>query len=164
MEEIKSIYEDNCRWLAFAEAKHTVLMALNIALLALLMTKDTSAILHSNYICIVILCLCSIVVSVLSLLPFANKNDFLKSIVFKYYRKRHYVSSIIFYKEIFLMKSEYPDNLRMKIGKAAYSDLEYEWVNQIMEIASIVTIKVAMFKLAGILAAADIVLLGYSLI
>lgn len=52
----------------------------------------------------------------------------------------------------------------MKIGKAAYSDLEYEWVNQIMEIASIVTIKVAMFKLAGILAAADIVLLGYSLI
>lgn len=164
MEEIKSIYEDNCRWLTFAEAKHTVLIALNTALLALLMTKDARQLLNNHYIVIVLLCLCSMSISVSSLLPFSNQNKILNSIVCKYYSRSNSVDNVIFYKEIFLMETQYFEKLKEKTGISEYTIMEREWIKQIMEISSIATIKVALFKLAGILLMADILFLGYSLI
>lgn len=161
IETIKSIYEDNCRWLTFAEAKHTVLLALNAALLAILLTKDAQAGIPKMYMLIVLLCLVSLSISILAMLPFNNQNKIIKDFIQWHYRKRHTVSSVIFYKEIFLMGANYPDILKEKLGISEWSAMEYEWINQIMAIASVTTIKTALFKFAGVVALADILALGY---
>lgn len=163
-EIIKSIYEDNCRWLAFAEAKHTVLIALNAAFLAILFTKDTQLRIMKLHMLIMILCLGSLGISIYALLPFNNENKITKGLTQWYYGKRHVVSSVIFYKEISLMRAEFPVKLKEKLGVSEWSSMEYEWINQIMAIASVTTIKTVLFKVAGTVLLIDVLLLVLALI
>lgn len=162
-EIIKSIYEDNCRWLVFAEAKHTVLLALNAALLAILFSKDTQFRTTKLHMLIMILCLCSLGISIYALLPFNNQNKSIKGLIQWYYGKRHTVSSVIFYKEIFLMGAEFPAKLKEELGVSEWSNMEYEWINQIVAIASVTMIKTALFKVTGTVLLTDILLLVFSL-
>lgn len=166
LQEIKSIYEDNCRWLLFAEAKHTVLLAFHIAFLSLVLSDyDIVKILLDNQnIIVIILCAINICLDILSMIPFLNNNEILETLVRKYNADKWTSCSVIFYKDIFMMGAKYDSALRERLGIQEYSLIEYEWVNQIKEIATITTIKTTMFKWIGISTVVNILFFVYMLL
>lgn len=164
LQEIKSIYEDNCRWLLFAEAKHTVLLAFHIAFLSFLISDTTKSLLGNQNIVVISLCVVNSCLTIFAMLPFANNNEMLKLLVKKYNANSYTSRNVIFYKDIFGMQSNYDSVLKDVLGIQGYSTMEYEWVNQIKAIATITTIKTTLFKWIGVSTGVSILLFMYMLL
>lgn len=75
-DELKAVFENVCHWLEFAEAKNAALIAFNIAVVAAIMTLNSISTISAL---LILLCLSSVFVSILSFLPNVNLPDISRS-------------------------------------------------------------------------------------
>lgn len=157
MQEIQNIYTDVSEWLKFAEAKHAGLFAVWTAVLIAVMSIDgffdKMTIVRS-----IVLLLISIgaLIDLISFVPFLNRLAFIKKLCFHKYHT--YVGNSVFYQSIFIATySEINLDESVKKYKAILagkgltfcnSELEKDYLKQIIEVSTVGTIKVYLFGIA----------------
>lgn len=166
--ELKYIYDDNYRWLIFAEAKHAAILTFLVSVIAIFNNKE--GILYFNnlilrYLVIFLLCV-SLLISFSSFLPFLNTNSFLINKCKKY--NRIVSKNSFFYKSIFDMSlnnsnrgfaNEYYDYLfeMYCTNNRELITSNEDIINQIIDISQITTIKYYFFGLSLKIVILDIV-------
>lgn len=152
-EELKAIYDENIQWLNFAELKNGALLTMMLALLGIITQIEMSIYITTFFavFSIVIACIC-----ILSFVPFSNRLKFLSNYIKEEYAKKNTGSlnskNIIFYVEIFVDgKDRYKEALIKVLNQNSnypFSLLEENYIEQILQISTIASIKYYLFKKA----------------
>lgn len=148
--EIKKIYEENIQWLNFAELKNGALLTLCVATLGFIIQLNLNVCLKNIAIIFVMIIL---LICICSFIPFLNQNKYIKKLAYKSYSKKYNSSlidnNVIFYVNIFLSnKQVYKKALKDILEKPNYSfsKLDNNYLNQIIQISTIASIKYFIFK------------------
>lgn len=153
IDNLKEIYNENIQWLNFAELKNGALLTLVIAILNIVAQANFSLFIKNFFIIylalIALICLSSFI-------PFLNKNRWIRKYAINKYTKGYNGSllskNIIFYIEIFIDgKEKYRKALREVLNKGnsyTFSTLEENYIEQIIQISAIASIKYYIFKIA----------------
>lgn len=157
LEKLEKIYNENINWLNFAELKNGVLLAFGGAFIQIIL-ENFNIIRYGQ--AVLILCGVAIVLSSASFLPFLNNNRLIKWITKMFYKYiKRYKSSddkvddkknIIFYVSIFLCeKGKYSAVVEKEIGENnSVTFLEKNYIDQIISISTIASIKYFFFTIA----------------
>lgn len=156
--ELKYIYDDNYRWLVFAEAKHVAIVTFLVAAISLLHDKDSVLFIDNilRYSIMFLLCI-SLLISLSSFLPWLNRNNFCVTICKKYIKIHD--ENPIFYRSIFNMSlkescmgfaDRYYDCLYEKYcnNNRGLIEANDDIINQIIDISKVTTIKYYLFYLS----------------
>lgn len=163
----QTIYQDINEWLKFAEAKHAALIAAWIALwigiISLELQYPFTIVQYTALICIM---LCASI-NFLSFFPLLNKSARLKKRCVKKYSNTS--QNTLFYISIFIQsanpntyKASFMNTLEMPIQPIP--KLLDNYLNQIIDVSAVATIKVYLFALSLKLAAASLIVVLFSLL
>lgn len=161
LEELKDIYGDVSEWLKFVETKHAATFAVWTAMIIGLLSSERfwkcKIIIQ---ILLVLPVLIGMLINILAFLPFINRSEQMKRLCWKKY---HNVSSenTVFYQTIFTsvysyVKPEitleaevdrYKQMMKSRLGDVSFGELETDYMKQIIETATVATIKVYLFEL-----------------
>lgn len=159
----QTIYQDINEWLKFAEAKHAALLAAWIALWIGIISLDLqypfTIVQYTALICIT---LCASI-NFLSFFPFLNKSDIIKKLCRKEYNAAP--DNVLFYISIFIQSANqnvYKTNFMNSLGgtNISSSGLLDHYLNQIIDVSTIATIKVYLFAISLKLAAASLIVVS----
>lgn len=157
LQEIQNIYTDVSEWLKFAEAKHAGVFAVWTAALIAIISIDG----FLNKITVVkgmilAVILIGILINLISFLPFLNRFTFIKKLCFHKYQS--YTGNSVFYQSLFVdtysekglqdSVEKYSKILKGKGLKLCNSELEKDYLKQIIEVSTVGTIKVYLFGIA----------------
>lgn len=157
--EVKYIYDDNYRWLIFAEAKHIAMVTVIISLITFLNDKDGLVYFDDVIITCSVMVLwgISLLISLSSFLPWLNRSRFLLRRCKT--QNKEVAINAFFYSSIFNMAMEnsdlgfpnkYYDYLfeNYCIGDKKLIKANKDIINQIVDISKITTIKCYLFDLS----------------
>ena len=153
LQELQTIYADVSEWLRFAEVKHAGLFAVWTAILIAVVNIDS----FFNNITIgktlfIIVILVGIAIDLLAFFPFLNRCEIIKQWCYREYRK--YSGNSLFYQSIFVDTygadpvNKYSTILTGKGLVLKNSELEKDYLKQIVEVSTVGTIKVYLFRIA----------------
>lgn len=156
----QTIYQDINEWLKFAEAKHAALIAAWIALwIGIISLEVENSYAMVQRVALFCITLCA-AINFLSFFPFLNKSDIIKKLC----RKKYYRTSdnILFYISIFIQSADpnvYKINFMNSLGdiNISSSGLLDHYLNQIIDVSTVATIKVYLFAISLKLAAAFLI-------
>ena len=152
---LKSIYDENIQWLTFAELKNGALLTIMVAIIGIISQIDMSLWVKSFFMVysIVIILIC-----IFSFIPFLNQKELVKKCAKCWYKKTYKGSfasnNIVFYAEIFTDGKENYKRAVKKIlnlnASYSFSAIEKNYIEQIIQISTISSIKYYIFKMASI--------------
>ena len=160
LDEIKTIYGDVSEGLKFLETKHAGLFAVWTALLIAIITNDgfeAWPILTKNIVIIPILI--GATINLISFMPFLNKCRYIKKQCYKKYKDCK--ENSVFYQSVFVMT--YREDERFDLSVETYknclmsrmgdtqdisSKMSEDYIEQIVSVATVGTIKAYLFSLA----------------
>ncbi len=163
----QTIYQDINEWLKFAEAKHAALIAAWIALWIGIISLDLqypfTIVQFTALICII---LCASI-NFFSFFPLLNKSECLKRRCVKKYSNTS--QNTLFYISIFIQSANpntYKTNFMktLEIPKHPISKLLDNYLNQIIDVSAVATIKVYLFAISLKLASASLIVVLFSLL
>lgn len=157
LQEIQNIYTDVSEWLKFAEAKHAGLFAVWTAVLIAVISIDgflnKITVIKGLVLAVILI---GILISLISFFPFLNRFTILKKLCLRKYQ--NYTENSVFYQSVFVdTYSEkgvqdsvdiYSKILEGKGLKLCNSELEKDYLKQIIEVSAVGTIKVYLFGIA----------------
>lgn len=156
LQELQAIYADVSEWLRFAEAKHAGLFAVWTAILIAVISIDSffDRITMEKALLLIII-LVGIMIDLISFLPFLNRDARIRRWCYKEYKR--YSGNSLFYQSIFVdTYSESGDSIHkyktILAGKGLElenSELEKDYLKQIVEVSTVGTIKVYLFRVAA---------------
>ena len=163
----QTVYQDINEWLKFTEAKHAALLAAWIALWIGIISIDLqypfTIVRYTALICIT---LCASI-NFLSFFPFLNKMDILQKLCRQKYDGAS--NNVLFYISIFIQSADrnaYKVNFMNSLGKTNISSfgLFDHYLNQIIDVSTVTTIKVYLFALSLKLAVVSFIIVLLSLL
>lgn len=157
LQEIQNIYTDVSEWLKFAEAKHAGLFAVWTAVLIAVISIDgffDKITIIKGVILVAVLI--GILIDLISFLPFLNRSTFIQKLCLHKYCG--YTGNSVFYQTIFVdtysekglqdSVEKYSKILKRRGLKLCNSELEKDYLKQIIEVSTVGTIKVYLFGMA----------------
>ena len=159
----QTIYQDTNEWLKFAEAKHAALLAAWIALWIGIISLDLQyPFTIVRYTALIYITLCASI-NFLSFFPFLNKSDVIKKLCRKKYDAAP--DNVLFYISIFIQSADrntYKVNFMNSLGDTNISSsvLLDHYLNQIIDVSTVTTIKVYLFAISLKLAAASLIVVS----
>lgn len=170
----QTVYQDINEWLKFTEAKHAALLAAWIALWIGIISIDLqypfTIVRYTALICIM---LCASI-NFLSFFPFLNKMDILQKLCRQKYDGAS--NNVLFYISIFIQftdqnaqsanQNTYKINFMNALGStnSSSSKLLDDYLEQIVDVSTVVTIKVYLFALSLKLAVVSFIIVLLSLL
>lgn len=158
-DDLEKIYGDISEWLKFAEAKHAGALVLWTALLAAAFSADKFYLLcHLQQVCLLAALFVGMLISVFALIPFTDRVYWIKKLCFNKYKK--YTGNLIFYQSVFVSVgspekslddkvSKYKEMLREEYGSLPQGKLITDYMKQIIEVATVTTIKTFLFSISA---------------
>lgn len=151
----QTIYQDINEWLKFAEAKHAALLAAWIALwIGIASLEIQEPFIKVRCIALICITICGFF-NFLSFLPFLNKSECLKKRCMKKYGGAK--DNILFYLSVFIQsapettgRNTYKANFMnsLECGDSAPCKLLDNYLDQIIDVSTVATIKVYLFSLS----------------
>lgn len=160
----QNIYQDINEWLKFAEAKHAALLAAWIALwIGIISLEIENSYVIVQQVALFFIALCASI-NFLSFFPFLNKSDIIKKLCLKEYDAAP--DNILFYISIFIQSADqnvYKTNFMNSLGgtNISSSGLLDHYLNQIIDVSTVATIKVYLFAISLKLAAASLIVVSF---
>lgn len=157
-EDLEKIYTDVSEWLKFAEAKHAGLLALWTAFIVAAFSLDKFYDLCEQIqICTFIALFLGMMINVLALMPFTNRIRWLKSLCYIRYKK--YSGNLVFYQSVFVSvgkpglplnekADKYKEMLKEEYGCLPQGKLTTDYIKQIIEVATVASIKIFLFSVS----------------
>lgn len=161
-DHLEKIYNDVSEWLKFAEAKHAAALALWSAIIVAVMSVDlVSSMSFMCYCILLIALLLGMLLDIVSFIPFLNRNKRLGDFCYNSIKKRVGVTNnILFYQNIFLLAGSpilgidvrlqrYKSKLKLKYHNISQDMLIDSYIEQIVSISTVATIKVFLFNIVA---------------
>lgn len=151
IQEMKDIYSDISEWLKFAEAKHAGFFAAGIAIIAIILDKCQG--INTQSCLAVIISVLLMLPSLISQIPFLNTHPFFIRKTIKHYGKKNILKNNVFYLSIFLWSQADLNTFKVEylnqMGATDHSTvLLNSYLNQIIEVSKVASIKYYLFEVA----------------